>query len=98
MGTRKHPPSKAPAKNLAGRDYVRKGSTIHEMCGEERIRTSDRGFSLYNGLANRRLRPLGHLSINRGRKFQIMITKEPYRIKGVTTAKAKERKSQDRIT
>ena len=31
-------------------------------CGEERIRTSDTGLSPYNGLANRRLRPLGHLS------------------------------------
>jgi hypothetical protein len=135
MGTRKYPPSKTPAGNLAGSDYLRKGSTIHEtcgeerilrqrlmrlrhrtsdgttdpqlfspdpafsgilhaLCGEERIRTSDRGISPYNGLANRRLRPLGHLSINPGRKFDIMITKEPYRIKGVTTAKAKNERAR----
>ena len=30
--------------------------------GEGGIRTLDRGLSPYNGLANRRLRPLGHLS------------------------------------
>src|SRR5690348_7933753 len=30
--------------------------------GERGIRTPDRGFSPYNGLANRRLQPLGHLS------------------------------------
>ena len=31
--------------------------------GEEGIRTLDTGFSPYNGLANRRLQPLGHLSV-----------------------------------
>ena len=31
--------------------------------GERGIRTPDRGFSPYNGLANRRLQPLGHLSV-----------------------------------
>jgi hypothetical protein len=31
--------------------------------GEEGIRTLDTGFSPYNGLANRRLRPLGHLTL-----------------------------------
>src|SRR6266704_4809825 len=30
--------------------------------GEGGIRTPGRGFSPYNGLANRRLQPLGHLS------------------------------------
>jgi hypothetical protein len=30
--------------------------------GERGIRTPDTGFSPYNGLANRRLQPLGHLS------------------------------------
>src|SRR2546430_8676887 len=30
--------------------------------GEGGIRTPDRGISPYNGLANRRLQPLGHLS------------------------------------
>src|SRR5215471_4130326 len=31
--------------------------------GEGGIRTPDRGVSPYNGLANRRLQPLGHLSV-----------------------------------
>jgi hypothetical protein len=30
--------------------------------GERGIRTLDRAFQPYNGLANRRLQPLGHLS------------------------------------
>jgi hypothetical protein len=30
--------------------------------GEAGIRTLDTGFSPYNGLANRRLQPLGHLT------------------------------------
>jgi hypothetical protein len=30
--------------------------------GEGGIRTLDTGFGPYNGLANRRLQPLGHLS------------------------------------
>ena len=30
--------------------------------GERGIRTLDTGISPYNGLANRRLQPLGHLS------------------------------------
>jgi hypothetical protein len=30
--------------------------------GERGIRTLDTGFGPYNGLANRRLQPLGHLS------------------------------------
>ena len=33
-----------------------------ESGGERGIRTLDTGFSPYNGLANRRLQPLGHLS------------------------------------
>jgi hypothetical protein len=33
--------------------------------GEAGIRTLDTGFSPYNGLANRRLRPLGHLTAAR---------------------------------
>ena len=35
---------------------------MHESGGERGIRTLDTGFSPYNGLANRRLQPLGHLS------------------------------------
>jgi hypothetical protein len=32
--------------------------------GERGIRTPDRAFRPYNGLANRRLQPLGHLSVS----------------------------------
>ena len=39
--------------------YAVKGSSG----GEGGIRTPGRGFSPYNGLANRRLQPLGHLSV-----------------------------------
>ena len=35
--------------------------------GEGGIRTPDRGVSPYNGLANRRLQPLGHLSVGAAR-------------------------------
>ena len=31
--------------------------------GEAGIRTLDTGFGPYNGLANRRLQPLGHLTV-----------------------------------
>jgi hypothetical protein len=36
---------------------------IADAGGEGGIRTPDRGVSPYNGLANRRLQPLGHLSV-----------------------------------
>jgi hypothetical protein len=35
---------------------------LRESGGEGGIRTLDTGVSPYNGLANRRLQPLGHLS------------------------------------
>ena len=38
--------------------------------GEGGIRTPDRGVSPYNGLANRRLQPLGHLS--GGMRLQVL--------------------------
>src|SRR6266516_7799435 len=41
------------------------GHSTLDVClsyGEGGIRTPDRGISPYNGLANRRLQPLGHLS------------------------------------
>src|SRR5437762_7478487 len=41
------------------------GHSTLDIClhyGEGGIRTPDRGISPYNGLANRRLQPLGHLS------------------------------------
>ena len=37
--------------------------------GEGGIRTLDTGFGPYNGLANRRLQPLGHLSAACYQKF-----------------------------
>src|SRR6266487_6238568 len=45
------------------------GHSTLDIClsyGEGGIRTPDRGISPYNGLANRRLQPLGHLSTARG--------------------------------
>src|SRR5436853_3033288 len=44
------------------------GHSTLDIClsyGEGGIRTPDRGISPYNGLANRRLQPLGHLSNKR---------------------------------
>src|SRR5262249_3460109 len=37
-------------------------NTLENSGGEEGIRTLDTGFGPYNGLANRRLQPLGHLT------------------------------------
>jgi hypothetical protein len=37
-------------------------SDLAKVGGEAGIRTLGRGLSPYNGLANRRLRPLGHLT------------------------------------
>ena len=45
---------------------IMKLNDFHELDrsgGEAGIRTLDRAFQPYNGLANRRLQPLGHLSI-----------------------------------
>ncbi len=39
-----------------------KGQETKMTGGEGGIRTLDTGFGPYNGLANRRLQPLGHLS------------------------------------
>ena len=43
----------------------RKERVVRESGGEGGIRTPGTGFSPYNGLANRRLQPLGHLSGDR---------------------------------
>src|SRR2546428_5886061 len=43
--------------------------------GEGGIRTPDRGISPYNGLANRRLQPLGHLS--NVAALEVSATQEP---------------------
>src|SRR5262249_20041999 len=40
-------------------------NTLENSGGEEGIRTLDTGFGPYNGLANRRLQPLGHLTAHR---------------------------------
>jgi hypothetical protein len=50
------------AKFDVARRVGNSGRAIFRGCGEGEIRTPDTGFSPYNGLANRRLRPLGHLS------------------------------------
>src|SRR5438132_12627847 len=49
------------------------GHSTFDIClsyGEGGIRTPDRGISPYNGLANRRLQPLGHLSSLQRLKLQ----------------------------
>src|SRR5687768_17877398 len=57
------------------------------------IRTLDRALQPYNGLANRRLQPLGHSSISAdmpdaraSRKRQIQITPRPFRGAGASRA------------
>jgi hypothetical protein len=45
--------------------------------GEAGIRTLDRGLSPYNGLANRRLRPLGHLTATRKLSINEIATYAP---------------------
>src|SRR5689334_6880112 len=57
------------------------------------IRTLDRALQPYNGLANRRLQPLGHSSISAdmpdaraSRKRQIQITPRPFRGAGALPA------------
>ena len=53
-------------EDKARRDARRDGAPVaapgSASCGEGGIRTLDTAFGPYNGLANRRLRPLGHLS------------------------------------
>src|SRR5262249_45311836 len=46
-------------------------NTLENSGGEEGIRTLDTGFGPYNGLANRRLRPLGHLTAD----FPVYVTR-----------------------
>src|SRR5207253_5294978 len=57
------------------------------------IRTLDRALQPYNGLANRRLQPLGHSSMSAdmpdaraSRKRQIQITPRPFRGAGASRA------------
>ena len=50
------------AQNLARRSVVNPANVFQS--GETGIRTPDTGLTPYNGLANRRLQPLGHLSRN----------------------------------
>jgi hypothetical protein len=58
---------------------LRAGQTL--ICGAGGIRTLDRALQPYNGLANRRLQPLGHSSVGAdmpdagaSRKRQIQVT------------------------
>jgi hypothetical protein len=47
-----------------------------EAGGEGGIRTPGTGVSPYNGLANRRLQPLGHLSVELGGANFIIVAAE----------------------
>ena len=44
-------------------EHLAERSSERESGGEGGIRTPGTSFSSYNGLANRRLQPLGHLSV-----------------------------------
>src|SRR3954465_12638242 len=64
-----------------------------ECGGAGGIRTLNRALQPYNGLANRRLQPLGHSSMSAdmpdagaSRKRQIQITPRLYRVAGVSRA------------
>src|SRR5215472_9402470 len=48
---------------------ARQSKALLNYGGERGIRTLDTGVSPYNGLANRRLQPLGHLSAYRIQRF-----------------------------
>src|SRR2546430_16066216 len=66
MGSVESGNGKGETRNVTRRDAVRRfpfpASRFPALHGEGGIRTPDRGISPYNGLANRRLQPLGHLS------------------------------------
>src|SRR5206468_12118625 len=66
MGPGESGNGKGETRNVMRQDAVRRfpfpGSRFPALHGEGGIRTPDRGISPYNGLANRRLQPLGHLS------------------------------------
>src|SRR5881409_1320139 len=66
MGPGESGNGKGETRNVMRRDAVRRfpfpASRFPALHGEGGIRTPDRGISPYNGLANRRLQPLGHLS------------------------------------
>src|SRR5213593_5195809 len=66
MGPGESGNGKGETRNVMRRDAVRRfpfpASRFPALNGEGGIRTPDRGISPYNGLANRRLQPLGHLS------------------------------------
>ena len=58
---------------------------FNQLAEPEGIRTLDRALQPYNGLANRRLQPLGHSSVTAdmpdagaSRKRQIQITPGPF--------------------
>ena len=80
FGTRLSPMSWVRSvTDVSGPDNLKDG-------GAGGIRTLDRALQPYNGLANRRLQPLGHSSMSAdmpdaraSRKRQIQITSKPFR-------------------
>src|SRR5438094_7455513 len=56
------PKLRPPSRFALRRDILRMESGA-KAGGEAGIRTLDTGFGPYNGLANRRLQPLGHLTV-----------------------------------
>src|SRR5205807_8618763 len=66
MGAGESGNGKGETRDVMRRRAVRRfpfpASRFPALHGEGGIRTPDRGISPYNGLANRRLQPLGHLS------------------------------------
>jgi hypothetical protein len=52
-------------QQLAGESPAHGGGRGQRTGGEAGIRTLGRGLSPYNGLANRRLQPLGHLTMSK---------------------------------
>src|SRR5262249_13595395 len=59
----RHAPDRLPPMGAANSDECEVEDAVDG--GEAGIRTLDTAFRPYNGLANRRLQPLGHLTANR---------------------------------
>jgi hypothetical protein len=58
---------------IDGRQHSgREMPSIETFGGEGGIRTLDTGVSPYNGLANRRLQPLGHLSVSHYKRLRLL--------------------------
>src|SRR3954464_4001044 len=61
-------------KNSPGKS---RGGWSKRLNGEAGIRTPDTGLTPYNGLANRRLQPLGHLSKRRYQLWAAGVMTQP---------------------